>query len=347
MRAGVSFRFFCVAVGLTTILTTAGCFKTKPRNRISKSGKKKVRIALILDRGGKNDNSFNESAYRGAIKAKHDLGIYLKYVEAPNILAYESMQRALAQRHFGLIIAIGFGQAGGLEHVAKEFPKQHFAIVDGEVNLPNVKSILFEEQEGSYLVGALASRMSKTHIIGFIGGMDIPLIRRFQMGYVAGAHKYSKKTKVLSEYIGMTSDAWTNPSRSKEIALSLYSKGADIIFVAAGASSTGVFDAAVEAHRLAIGCDSDQDWMKPGYILTSLVKHVDTAVYAAIKQQKSGKFKGGIEHWGLKNGGIDFALDQYNKNLIDQKSIAYLNRLKREIISGKIVVPDYYKMSHR
>lgn len=345
--SGRTIHFARILSVLAAAIATAGCLKNNSSHANRHAIQNKVRIALILDRGGKNDNSFNEAAYRGAMKAKRDLGIHLKYVEAPNVLAYESMQRALAQRHFALIIAIGFGQADGLKHVAKKYPKQHFAIVDSEVDLPNVKSILFEEHEGSYLVGALAARMSKTHTIGFIGGMDIPLIRRFQMGYIAGAHKFSKKTKIISEYIGMTSEAWTNPSRAKEIALSLYSKGADIIFAAAGSSGIGVFDAAAETHHFAIGVDSDQDWMKPGYILTSLVKHVDRAVYSAIEQQKNGKFKGGVEHWGLKNGGIDFALDKYNKNLIDKKTIAYLDRLKSEIIAGKIVVPDYYKLSHK
>ncbi len=303
-----------------------------------------VRVGLILDRGGKNDNSFNSAAYKGAMKAKRELGVYVKYIEATDIMSFESMQRALAKKHFDLIIGIGFSQVDGMTRVAKEFPHTHFAIVDGKVDLPNVKSIMFEEQEGSYLVGALAARSSKTHVVGFIGGMDIPLIRRFEKGYIAGVHKYSKNTRVLTEYIGITGEAWNNPSKAKEIALTLYNEGADVIFVAAGASGTGVFDAAEESDHYAIGVDSDQDWMKPGYIITSLVKRVDTAVYSAIREQKEGKFRGGEEWWGLKNGGIDYARDQYNKKFLDTPTVDYLEQLKRDIISGKIIVPDYYKM---
>ncbi len=304
-----------------------------------------IRIGLILDRGGKNDNSFNSAAYKGAMDAKRELGVYVKYVEAPDIMSFESMQRALAKKHFNLIIAIGFSQIDALKHVAKEFPNVHFAIVDGQVDLPNVKSILFEEHEGSYLVGALAARKSKTHTVGFIGGMDIPLIRRFQMGYVAGVHKFSPQTKVLSEYIGITAEAWNNPSKAKEIALTLYNEGADIIFVAAGASGTGVFDAAEETHHFAIGVDSDQNWMKPGFILTSLVKRVDKAVFSSIQEEEQNTFKGGVQWWGLKDGGIDYAVDQYNKSLIDPATLHYLEQLKHDIISGKIVVPDYYKIT--
>jgi basic membrane protein A len=257
------------------------------------------------------------------------------------------MQRALAKKKFDLIIAIGFSQTDGLRRVAKQFPQLHFAIIDGVVDLPNVRSVLFEEQEGSYLVGALAAHLSKTHKIGFIGGMDIPLIRRFEHGFIAGAHHDGKPIQLFSHYIGITAEAWNNPSKAKEIALSQYAQGADIVFCVAGASGTGAFDAAEETHHLAIGVDSNQNWMKPGFILTSMMVRVDTAVYEAIRDLKNRQFQGGLVHLGLKNEGVDYALDDNNRSLIDADSLHYVEDLKKDIIAGKITVPDYLKMEHK
>lgn len=303
----------------------------------------KLRVALVLDRGGKNDNSFNSAAYLGAMRAKKDLGITLKYVEAPDILAFETLNRALAKRHYDLIIAIGFGQSDAQRKVAPQFPQTHFAIIDGKVDAPNVKSILFQEHEGSYLVGAIAALKSKSHKIGFIGGMDIPLIRRFERGYAAGARSIDPKIQIFSQYIGMTADAWNNPAKAKEVALSQFHQNADIIFVAAGASGTGVFDAADETQHFAIGVDSNQNWMKPGRILTSMVKKVDTAVFEVIREELNHAFKPGLQIFGLNNNGIDYSVDQYNQSLLDKTEIERIDKIKAEIISGQIEVPDYYK----
>ena len=301
------------------------------------------KVGLVLDRGGKDDKSFNTSAYEGAIQAKQKLGVFVKYVESPDDNAFEPMLRAFAQRDFDLIIGIGFAQKEPIKKVAAQFPKKHFAIVDAQVDAPNVRSLMFEEHEGAFLVGAIAAMTSKTGKIGFVGGMDIPLIRRFHMAYEAGARKINPQIKVLANYVGITSEAWNNPPKGKELAISQYDSGADVVFAAAGASGLGVFDAAEEKKKFAIGVDSNQDWTKPGLILTSMLKRVDEAVYSTIEEAKSGTFVGGVKRFGLANKGIDYSVDQYNKNILTETVRKRAEELKAEIIAGKIDVPDYYK----
>ena len=301
------------------------------------------KVGLVLDRGGKDDKSFNSSAYAGATDAKKKLGISLKYVEAADDNAYESQLRAFAQRDYDLIIGIGFAQKEAIKKVAAQFPERHFAIVDAQVDAPNVRCLLFEEHEGAYLVGAIAAMSSKTGKIGFVGGMDIPLIRRFAMGYEAGAKKINPQIGVTANYVGVTSEAWNNPPKGKELAMAQYDGGADIIFAAAGASGLGVFDAAEERKLFAIGVDANQDWTKPGLILTSMLKRVDEAVYFTIEEGKNGKFAGGIKRFGLANKGIDYSVDEFNAKILAESVRKRADELKMEIISGKIIVPDYYK----
>jgi basic membrane protein A and related proteins len=305
------------------------------------------KVGLVLDRGGKDDKSFNSSAYEGATQAKNKLRIFLKYVEAPDDNAFEPMLRAFAQREFDLIIGVGFAQKEAITKVAAQFPNRHFAIVDSEVAAPNVRSLMFEEQEGAYVVGAIAAMTSKTGKIGFVGGMDIPLIRRFEMGYEAGARKINPQIKVLDNYVGVTSEAWNNPPKGKELAVSQYEAGADVIFAAAGASGLGVFDAAEEKKKFAIGVDANQDWTKPGLILTSMLKRVDEAVFATIEEAKTGQFTGGVKRFGLSNKGIDYSVDQYNAKILPESVRKRADQLKAEIITGKITVPDYYKLQKR
>jgi basic membrane protein A len=202
---------------------------------------------------------------------------------------------------------------------------------------------MFEEHEGAYLVGAIAAMASRTGKVGFVGGMDIPLIRRFAMGYEAGAKKINASITVSANYVGITSEAWNNPPKGKELALAQYESGADIIFAAAGASGLGVFDAAEEKKKFAIGCDSNQNWAKPGLILTSMLKRVDESVFATIEEAKAGKFAAGEKRFGLSNKGIDYAVDQYNEKILSQEVRKKAEELKAEIIAGKIAVPDYYK----
>lgn len=300
------------------------------------------KVGLVLDKGGKDDKSFNASAYEGATKAQKELGIEFKYVEANDLNALENLHRSFASKDFDLIIGIGFSQTDAIKKIANNFPNKKFVLVDGELNQPNVRSLLFEEHEGSYLIGAIAALHSKNKI-GFIGGMDIPLIRRFEMGYQAGAKKINPKIQLVSNFIGISGEAWNNPAKAKELALAQYNSGVDVIFVAAGASGSGVFDAAEEKKKLAIGVDSNQNWMKPGYILTSMLKRVDVAVYNVIQESKQGKFQSGITRFGLKDKGIDYSLDQHNEKILLPETRKKADELKKQIIEGKIQVPDFYK----
>jgi basic membrane protein A len=304
------------------------------------------RVGLVLDRGGKDDKSFNSSAYEGAMRAKKEGGIFLKYVEATDDNAFEPQLRAFAQRNFDLIIGVGFAQRDAVKKVAAQFPKSHFAIVDARVEAPNVECLLFQEHEGAFVIGAIAALTSKTGTIGFVGGMDIPLIHRFVLAYEAGAKKVRPDTKVLANYVGVTSEAWNNPPKGKELAVAQYEAGADIIFAAAGASGLGVFDAAEERKKLVIGVDANQDWVKPGMVLTSMLKRVDEAVFDAIQGAKAGKFKAGMKEFGLANRGVDYSYDQYNKEVLSKAVRARADDLKQDIIAGKISVPDYYKLAH-
>src|SRR5438309_4960475 len=285
----------------------------------------------------------NHSTPQPSQAAKDKLGVFLKYVEAADDNGFEPSLRAFAQRDFDLIIGIGFAQKEPIKKVAAQFPKKAFAIVDAQVDAPNVRSLLFQEHEGAYLVGAIAALTSKTGKIGFIGGMDIPLIRRFEMGYEAGAKKINPQLNVVANYVGVTSEAWNNPPKGKELALSQYESGADIVFAAAGASGLGVFDAAEDRKKFAIDVDANQDWMKPGLILTSMLKRVDVAVFSAIEDAKAGKFTGGVKRFGLSNKGVDYSVDQYNEKLLPESVRQRVEELKTAIIGGKIHVPDYYK----
>lgn len=302
-----------------------------------------VKIGLVLDKGGKDDKSFNTSAYEGAKKAEKELGIELKYVEATDSSSLENLHRNFAQKKYDLVIGIGFAQMDAVKKVASLFPQTHFAIVDGEVSAPNVRSLLFEEHEGSFLMGAAAAMKSKTGVVGFIGGMDIPLIRRFQKGYDAGVKHVNSKATVINNYIGVTGEAWNNPAKAKEMALSQIGQKADVIFHAAGASGAGVFDAAADKKIFAIGVDSNQNWIKPGVVLTSMLKRVDLAVYETIKSVSQNKFEGGIIRYGLKDSGVDWALDTHNEKLWSAAEKAKLEEIKKQIVNGKIKVPDYYK----
>lgn len=302
-----------------------------------------LRVGLVLDKGGKDDKSFNSAAYQGATKAQQDLKIDLKYVEATDTNAIENLHRAFARKNFDLIIGVGFAQQEAVKKVAKQFPQVKFAVIDSEVHAPNVRSLLFEEHEGSFLVGALAAMSSKTNSVGFVGGMDIPLIRRFSMGYIAGAKYVNPKISITENYVGVTGEAWNNPAKAKELALAQIAKGSDVIFVAAGASNSGVFDAVEEKKKLAIGVDSNQNWIKPGLILTSMQKAVDVAVYDTIKDTQAGKFSAGIVRFGLKNNGVNYTLDKHNEKLITADMKKKVEEIRKKIIAGQIQVPDYYK----
>ena len=307
---------------------------------------KDFQVGLVLDKGGRDDKSFNAAAYRGALEAEKKFGVKIKVLEGRDDNSSEPMLRSLAQKKFDLIIAVGFSQGEAVKKIASQYKDGKFVIVDSEVNLPNVKSVLFEEHEGSFLVGAIAALKSKTGKVGFIGGMDIPLIRRFLMGYEAGVMHVNKNAKVISNFAGVTGEAWNNPPKGKELALAQISQGVDVIFAAAGATGMGLFDAAEEKKILAIGVDSNQNWVKPGFILTSMMKRVDVAVLKSIEEAKDGKLATGVIRYGLASDGVGYALDEHNAKLLDKALLAKVDTMKAEIIAGKISVPDYYKKSN-
>lgn len=299
-----------------------------------------LRVGIVFDIGGKDDKSFNAAAWEGVKRAQRELNIQLRDAEPGEPTSIEPSLRAFAELNYDIVIGVGFAQSPIIAEVAKDYPHINFAIVDGFVEQPNVAPLLFKEHEGSYLVGMIAASESKSGKIGFVGGMDIPLIHKFQVGYAEGAHRINPKIEVMQNYVGITDSAWNNPSKAKELAKSQYDRGCDVIFQAAGNSGMGVFDAAEETQHFAIGVDSNQNGVKPGHILTSMLKRVDVAVYSIIKDLKEGHFKGGVHVYGLENEGVDFALDQYNKDLISTAVIEQVKAAKQDIIAGKVKVTN-------
>jgi basic membrane protein A and related proteins len=292
--------------------------------------------AVVFDMGGKFDKSFNEAAFRGMEKWKKDTGQNYLSFEIANESQREQALRRMAEKGASPIIGIGFGQASSIEKIAKEFPKLKFAIIDMVVNQPNVQSVVFKEQEGSFLVGVLAALASKSGKVGFVGGMDIPLIRKFQCGYEQGA-KYAKpKAEVFNNMTGTTGAAWNDPSRGGELAKAQFAKGADVVFAAAGGTGMGVYQAAKDSGKLAIGVDSNQNYVQPGTMLTSMVKRVDLAVYNVAKAHQPG-----VSVLGLKEGGVDFATDEFNAKLITPDMKKRVEAAKADIVSGKVKVADY------
>jgi basic membrane protein A len=300
-----------------------------------------IKPAVVFDMGGKFDKSFNEGVYNGVQKFSEDTGIKYREFEVTNETQREQALRRMAQRGSDPVLGIGFQQAAALEKVAKEFPETRFAIIDMVVDLPNVQSIVFKEQEGSFLVGVLAATASKTGKVGFVGGMDIPLIRRFACGYEQGAKYVSANIEVLQNMTGTTPAAWSDPSKGGELARSQFDRGADVVFAAAGGTGVGVYQAAKDSGKLAIGVDSNQNYLHPGTMLTSMLKRVDVAAYNVFKSAMDGNFKPGINDLGLAEGGVDWALDEHNEALISADMRAMADQVKADIISGKIKVHDY------
>lgn len=324
---------------LFLMLIFCGLF-TACNSSAKSSDANKIKVGIVFDIGGKDDRSFNAAANQGVLRAKKELPILLRDAEPGDATSLEPAMRAFAQYGYDLIIGVGFAQAPLIEQVAKDYPNTHFAIVDGVCNSPNVANLLFKEHEGSFLVGMIAAEKSKTKTIGFVGGMDIPLIRKFLKGYEEGAKYTNPNIRVIPNFIGITDAAWNNPSQGKELAMSQIQQGADVVFQAAGNSGLGVFDAAEAANKLAIGVDSNQNFVKPGFILTSMVKRIDNAVFAVVKDEVEGKFKGGIHVYGLDNDGVGYAMDEFNKSLISPEIIQKVEVAKKEIIDGRIEVTD-------
>jgi basic membrane protein A and related proteins len=300
-----------------------------------------IKPAVVYGMGGKYDKSFNEGVGNGADKFKADTGIAVAEFETSNETQFEQAHRRFAQRGQDPIIGVGFSQAVAVEKVAKEFPKVRFTLIDSKVDLPNVQSILFKEHEGSFLVGVAAAMASKTGKVGFVGGMDIPLIRRFVCGYEQGVKHANAKAELLQNMTGTTPAAWNDPGRGAELAKGQFDRGADVIYAAAGSTGNGVLQTAKDRGKLAIGVDSNQNHIHPGSILTSMVKRVDLVTWQSFATARDGKWKAGVSVLGLKEGGVDWALDQHNEKLVTPEMKAKVEAAKKGIIDGTIKVHDY------
>ncbi len=297
--------------------------------------------AIIYDMGGKFDKSFNQSANDGTVRFKKETGIEVREFEVTNAAQREQAMTRFAQRGSQVIVAIGFSQASAVEAAAKKFPNVKFTIIDGTVNLPNVQSINFREQESSFLCGMAAALASKTGKVGFVGGMDIPLIRKFAQGYTDGAKFVNPQAEVYQNMTGTTAAAWNDPTKGGELAKSQIGRGADVIFHASGNTGGGVMQAAKDAGKLSIGCDANQNYLHPGSVLTSAVKRVDVAVYQTIMDAKNGTWKGGPIVLGLAEDGVGYSLDEHNRKLITPAMEAKLATAKADIISGQLKVAEH------
>ncbi|KPB02223.1 BMP family lipoprotein [Ahrensia marina] len=298
--------------------------------------------AIIYDLGGKFDKSFNEAAYNGAEKYKEETGTSYREFEIQNDAQREQALLKFAEDGNSPIVVAGFSWAQALEQVAKDFPDTKFAIIDMVVDQPNVRSVVFKEQEGSYLAGVMAAKASETGTVSFVGGMGIPLISRFACGYVGGVKSVNADAKVIENMTGDTPAAWNDPVKGGEITKAQIAQGSDVVFHAAGGTGVGVIQAAADAGKLAIGVDSNQNGLQPGSVLTSMVKKVDVAVYEAFKDgAEGGTWESGINVLGLKEGGVDVAMDDNNKELVSEEMMKAVEDARAKIVSGDVVVHDY------
>lgn len=332
-------RRLTLVLVLLALSVMLGCGSDAPDGRGDR-----FRVGMVFDVGGKGDKSFNDSAYRGMLNAADDFDIQYTEFEPGQDADREVGLRKLAQAGYDVIIGVGFLFSDAIKKVATDYPDTKFACVDydvrpGEELPPNLAGLRFREEEGSFLVGVLAAMFTETGRLGFVGGMDIPLIHKFEAGYVAGARYVTPGVSVTVAYAGTTPQAFADPARGKELALLQYGRGVDVIYHAAGSTGNGVIEAARETGLYAIGVDSNQNYMAPGNVLTSMVKRVDNAVYMAIKEAYEGKFVGGVQELGLAEDGVGYALDQYNEALITADMIQAVEVAKTAIMAGEIVVP--------
>ena len=297
--------------------------------------------ALVYDLGGKFDQSFNQAAFTGAERFAEETGVAYRDFEIQNDAQREQALRRFARQGYDPIIAIGFSHGAAVDKVAAEFPETDFAIVDMVVDQPNVRSILFKEQEGSYLVGMMAALKSETGVVGFVGGMDIPLIRKFQCGYVGGAKAVNPEIEVIANMTGTDGSAWNNPTRGAELTRAQIDAGADVVYHAAGGTGVGVLQAAADAGAFGIGVDSNQNGMHPGSVLTSMLKRVDNAVYDTFTDALNDSFTPGFDVNGLAERGVGFAIDANNEDLLSAEMLAAVYEAAYDISTGDVMVHDY------
>ena len=301
-----------------------------------------VKPAVIYDLGGKFDKSFNEGVFNGATRFTKETGIKFRDLEIQNEAQREQVLRTFAKDGFSPIIMPGFAWETALKKVAPEYPKTNFGIIDDVVDLPNVQSMIFRADEASFLVGVIASETTKTGKVGFVGGMDIPLISAFECGYAQGV-KYASdgKQQVIANMTGTTPAAWNDPVKGGELAKSQIDRGADIVYAAAGSTGQGVLKAAADAGKFGIGVDSNQNGLFPGHVLTSMLKRVDVATYNTFTDAKNGQLKSGVYVLGLKENGVGFAVDDNNKAILNPEVKAAADKAAQDIIAGTITVHDY------
>ena len=358
---------FCVV--LSSVLLLAACGEGDKKDvGDEKPAEEQVKVGIVLSVGGKGDKSFNDAAITGLEKAKQELGIEYKYIEPREMAQDEESLRFLAEQGMDLVIAVGFLMEKPLEKVAQEYPDVKFAIIDAVVDQPNVASLVFKEHEGSFLAGVLAAMLTQTEKVGFVGGMKIPLIEKFQAGYEHGVEYVNetegKNVQVLAAYAGNTGKAFNDPAKGKELALSQIAQGADIVYHASGGTGQGVFEAAAEKGILAIGVDSNQNWMYPGTIVASMLKRVDVAVFETVKAVKEGTYQAGVQVFGVEDNGVGLTdLDKVTeiekigvendpekiekiqklKDSIPQEVKDKIAEIREKIINGEIVVRDSLK----
>ena len=341
-------RKLLILIGLLIVAHAALLF-VKPRGAEAEPTATSLDVGIVFDVGGRGDKSFNDGAYLAGERATRELGAHVRYIEPGDGSDREAGLRLLAAEGMDLVVGVGFIFTDDLTELAKEYPNVAFAGVDYAVQTdaqgrviqppPNLAALKFREEEGSFLVGALAALVGHSNRVGFVGGMDIPLIHKFEAGYKAGVKYVCPQCQVIAQYAGVTPEAFRNPGRGKELAISQYQQGVNIIFHASGSTGLGVFEAARDRGKLAIGVDADQYAEAPGHILTSMVKGVDAAVFNTVERVKNGTFKGGISQFGLAEQGVGYVYDQYNRALIPDSIRTRLEELRSQIIAGNIKVP--------
>lgn len=333
MSMGLNFRnmtsLLGMAAGVSFSLATA-------------SDAKDLTPAILYDLGGKYDKSFNEPAFNGATRFAEEHDISLMEFEPQTDAQKEQALRAFADRGGNPIITIGFSWQPYIEKVAPEYPDVDFAIIDSVVDLPNVRSVNFAYNEGSFMVGALAGLKTETNTVGFVGGMDIPVIRDFLCGYTHGVHYTNPEATVISNMTGTTPSAWNDPARGRELTLGQYEQGADIVHGAAGGTTVGVLQAAADAGKLAIGVGPNQNGIQPGSVLTTNTAALDVAVYETFNAALTGNWEAGNVVLGLAEDGVGWSLDEHNRGLLSDEEIARMEQVKQDVTDGTVVVPSYF-----
>jgi basic membrane protein A len=332
-------RKVLTACVLAALVAAFGCGSEGPAQQ-----QDRFRVGMVFDVGGKGDKSFNDSAYRGMLLAADEFGIEFTEFEPGQDADREVGLRKLAQAGYDVIIGVGFLFSDSIKKVAADYPETRFACIDYDVRpgeeLPrNLAGVRFREEEGSFLVGVMAAMHTNTRRLGFVGGMDIPLIHKFEAGFVAGARHVDPAVSVTVAYAGTTPQAFADPAKGKELALLQYGRGVDVIYHASGSTGNGVIEAARETGNFVIGVDSNQNYMAPGHVLTSMVKRVDNAVYSIIKTAHEGTFVGGVTEFGLAEDGVGYAVDKHNESIVTDEMVSAVEEARVAIVAGDIGVP--------